>query len=177
MIRARKNRWWLMLAIIGCVAMVIVIAAVGIIPALTAKGCHPDRTGSSGCEGCEVPSTIPIDTYPTAGGDVIWSLDCRYFAAVDRHGSSLNPYYHWTIYETTAWTPICEVGEGDVMLGQGMVGGYCELPLSNGQTWVVLGGSSTGSQSARHVRFFVCQDPHSVLAHMIFRRSRDDGEQ
>ncbi len=159
MVHTRKSRLWLTSVFIGCVIIVVVIAAAAIIPKLTAKGCHANPAGSSVCDGCEIPSTIPVDTYPGKSNSK-WSPDCEYFAATDLHGSSLNPYYHWNVFETTTWKRVCEVGEGDVMLGLGIVGGYCELPLSNGQTWVVVGGSL----DARHVRFIVCQDPKSCIS-------------
>ncbi len=147
------------LALFGCVTIAVVIAAVSIIPKLTTKGCSANPAGSSACEGCEVPTTISVDNYPSVNGLSRWSLNCEYFAAIDRHGSSLNPYRHWTIYDTTTWTPVCEIGWGDIMLGQGPVGGYCELPLSNGQTWVVLGGNRE-----QQVQFIVCDDPKTCVS-------------
>ncbi len=145
MIPARRNRFWLALALVGCVAVAIV-AAVSIIPKLTTTGCG------------EAPATIPVDDYPSVNGYSRWSPDCEYFAAIDQHGSSLNPYRHWTVYEATTWTPVCEIGWGDVMLGMGPVGGYCELPLSNGQTWVVLGGNRE-----QQAQFLACQDPKTCV--------------
>ncbi len=156
MIPTRRKRFWLTLALVGCVTIALVIAAVGIIPKLTTTQCPAD---SSHCAGCEVPTTIPVDNYPSVNGYSRWSPNCEYFAAIDRHGSSLNPYRHWTVYETTTWTPVCEVGWGDIMLSMGPVGGYCELPLSNGQTWVVLGGG----QREPEVRFVVCDDPKTCV--------------
>ena len=46
-------------------------------------------------------------------------------------------------------------GAGDAMMGP--VGGYCELPLVNNQTWVVIGGNPRGSQEEQSVRLIVCQ--------------------
>jgi hypothetical protein len=151
----RNSSAWLEIAIIACLPVAILIATSGIIPPLT--GCKADSPAASVCKGCEVPPNIPIDNYPSASRDGRWSLGCRYFAVLDRHGTNMNPYYHWTVYETALWKPVCQVGEGDVMLGQGVVGGYCELPLPDGQTWVILGGNPHGrSQDSWHVRFIVC---------------------
>jgi hypothetical protein len=165
MIRMRKSMFALTTAIIVGITIVLVIAAVGIIPGLTAKHCKANPAGSSVCDGCEIPSRIPIDTYISRSRDGTWSPDCRYFAALDRHGSSLNPYDHFTVYKTDSWQQVCEAGAGDIMISYGPVGGYCELPLPDGQTWVVVGRDPANALStqAEYVRFVVCRDPKTCI--------------
>ncbi len=162
--RRRNSRVWLIAASLRRVALVIAIVAVGLIPTATEKQCNPDVVDPTVCSACNIPLTIPIDTYPKSGGWIGWSPDCRYFAVVDQHGPSFNRYFHYTVYEAATWGQVCEVGVGDIMAGMGMVGGYCELPLANGQTWVVVGGSPNVPTTAQVARFLVCDDPKTCIS-------------
>ena len=79
-----------------------------------------------------------------------WSSDGQYLLAATCWGSEGSPGATYTVYRTNTWEPLCSVGGG----GRNLVcayGGECQLPLLDGRTWWLRGGTYD-----EPMRTFVC---------------------